>query len=456
MTTVEKMKKYHVDMSKGATVDVDIIPPPSFTPSDIPFLYMYASPIFRNNCRHHTNILSTQRYRQNPTVKQAVGQSGEILTVNTQQPTKIRSHLVSFDIPVVPSKPQEDLAPIETLDPALRATIETVKELFEQRPAWTRRAIRNHLKSDEQQTLLRHAVPYVGYIFRSGAWRDAIIKLGVDPRTSPEYRHYQTFMFRVAGPNEEQARDTTEGRHRTHRRQESENGTSSPGSGQADSHIFTGQLPLIRDGRIWMACDLKDPLLHSILYPPNAPPDFLCSECVPVSNGWFGNGTLGKVKAIMRAKLAALMEDRVAPDSEFERIVQFPDHASSEADLVHFTVDPATSSSKEIQYATEVRAAVKGDPRWRRQNMRESFGLEKRSGRGGPRKKGKLGKMAGIDEDVEPEAEQSEGEEEEMQRKEILEEQVAAAVAARDAAEQEDGDEGDNDDDDGDDVDESD
>lgn len=37
---VEKMKKYNVDMSKGATVDVDIIPPPSFTQGDIPFQYM--------------------------------------------------------------------------------------------------------------------------------------------------------------------------------------------------------------------------------------------------------------------------------------------------------------------------------------------------------------------------------------------------------------------------------
>lgn len=406
---------------------------------------------------------STKRYRQNPTVKQAVDQSGEIFTVNTQQPTKIRSHLVSFDIPVVPSEPQEDVAPIDTVDPALRATIEKVKELFEQRPAWTRRAIRSSLTSDEQQTLLRHALPYVGYIFRSGPWRDAIIKLGVDPRTSPEYRHYQTFMFRVTESNEaEQARDAADGRGPNHRRQGSENDniTSGSRSAHANSHIFTGQPPLQRDGRIWMACDIKDPLLQSILYPPDAPPSFLCPECVSISNGWFGNGTMAKVKTIMRAKIAALMEDRVAPDSDFRRILQFPDHASSEADLAYFTVDPATSSSKEIQYATEIRATIKGAPHWRRKNEKESYGLERRPGRGGPRKKGKMGKTVGFDGtdgDVQPELEQSEGEEEEMQRKEMLAEQVAAAVAARDAAEQEEeGDEGDNDGDDGDDMDEDD
>ncbi|KAJ6107214.1 RNA polymerase III transcription factor subunit [Penicillium sp. IBT 18751x] len=416
---LDEMKKFQINMSKGAITDVDIIPPPSFTQGDIPFQYMY---------------------RQNPTVKQAVDESGKTITVNTQQPTKIRSHLVAFDIPVVPSEPQEDLAPIDSLDPILRGTIERVKKLFEERPAWTRRAIRSYLASDEQQPLLRHALPYVGYIFRSGPWRDAIIKLGVDPRTSPEYRHYQTFMFRVADSNEADL----------------DNHNSVSGSAHADTHIFTGQLPLPRDGRIWMAGDIKDPILASILYPADPPPSFLRSECEIISDGWFGNGTMAKVKTIMRAKIAALVENSTAPDSEFRRIALFPDHASSEEDLAaYFTVDPATSSSKEISYATEVRASIKGAPLWRRKNEKESYGMEKRPGRGGPRKRGKMVEFEGVDANNEPE--QSEGEEEEMQRKEILEEQVAAALAARDAVQEgEEGEEGDNDEDEGEDVDEDD
>jgi general transcription factor 3C polypeptide 5 (transcription factor C subunit 1) len=380
-----------------------------------------------------TNLSPIGRYRQNPTVKQAVDESGKLVTVNTQQPTKIRSHLVSFDVPIVPSKPQEDLAPIDTLDPALRGTIEKVKELFEQRPAWTRRAIRSYLVSDEQQPLLRHALPYVGYIFRSGPWRDAIIKLGVDPRTSPEYRHYQTFMFRVAESNEDDLDNPN------------------PGSTRTDSHIFTGQPPLPRDGRIWMAGDIKDPILASILYPSDPPPPgFLRSECVSISDGWFGNGTMAKVKTIMRAKIGALVEGYAAPDSDFQRIAKFPDHANSEEELaVYFTVDPATASSKEISYATEVRASIKGAPLWRRQNEKESYGLEKRPGRGGPRKRGKMVEFEGVDANNEPE--QSEGEEEEMQRREIIEERVAAALAVREAAE-----EGDNDGDEGEDMEEDD
>jgi general transcription factor 3C polypeptide 5 (transcription factor C subunit 1) len=206
-----------------------------------------------------------------------------------------------------------------------------------------------------------------------------------------------------------------------------------------------------------MACDIKDPLLASILYPPDPPPSFLQSKCESISNGWFGNGTMAKVKTIMRAKIAALMEGRVAPDSDFQGVLQFPDHASSEADLAYFTVDPATSSSKAIQYATEIRAAIKGTPLWRRNNEKESYGMEKKPGRGGPRKKGKMVEFGVVEGSVGPEAEQSEGEEEEMERREILEEQVAAAVAARHAAEEgEEADEGDNDGDNGEDMEEDD
>lgn len=37
------MKQFDIDMSKGATSNVDIIPPPSLSHGDVPFTYMYAS-----------------------------------------------------------------------------------------------------------------------------------------------------------------------------------------------------------------------------------------------------------------------------------------------------------------------------------------------------------------------------------------------------------------------------
>lgn len=375
-------------------------------------------------------------------------QTGEITTVNLSQPTKIRSHLVAYDIPKVPSTPQEGLAPIDALDNGLRELINHIKQLFEQRPAWTRRALRNQLVTDEQRTLLRHAIPYVGYIFRSGPWRDAIIKLGLDPRSSPEYRHYQTIMFRILPREVELARENRGGRrHNIPRHEEESEFTSSSGStGKQNTHIFTGQLPLPRDGRIWMVCDIKDPLLESILNPPNATSKFLRPKCETIQDGWFGNGTLAKLKTIMRTKIQTLIDDRLPSDQDFSCIMPFPDHASTESDLVQFTLDPTVVSNREIALATDVRAGIKGAPLWRQKNERERYGMEKvgRSGRGGPRQRGKAAlrtgheNLAGEDEEEEEggkvNEEQSEGEEEEMERAEMLEAQVTAAITASDAA----------------------
>lgn len=252
------------------------------------------------------------------------------------------------------------------------------------------------------------------------------MKLGVDPRTSPDYRHYQTFMFRLLPREPDTARDGGR-RHNISRTDSDED---------PNSHIFTGTLPLPLDGKIWMVRDIEDPLIKSVLYKddegspaPTGGVPFLRETCDIISDGWFGNGALGKAKTIMRAKISSLIEDRMPDEEDFERILEFPDHAETEADLVHFMFDSATSSKRDDMLATEVRAAIKGAPAWR-----ERLEKEKMDGR---KKKGK-GKEVEVEVQQE---EQSEGEEEEMERVEMLEEEVAAAIAARDEVEGEDDDE---------------
>jgi general transcription factor 3C polypeptide 5 (transcription factor C subunit 1) len=204
-----------------------------------------------------------------------------------------------------------------------------------------------------------------------------------------------------------------------------------------NSHIFTGKLPLPLDGKIWMVRDIEDPLIRSVLYKDeeeggSATTDgvpFLRETCDIMSDGWYGNGTLGKAKTIMRAKIGSLIANQLPEEGEFERILEFPDHAETEADLVHFMFDSATSTKRDDMLATEIRAAIKGAPVWR-----ERLEKEKRDGR---KKKGK-GKEVEVEAEIQQDEEQSEGEEEEMERVEMLEEEVAAAIAARDEAEGED------------------
>lgn len=365
-------------------------------------------------------------------------------TINTQQAAKVFTHLVPYDIPVVPSKPRDNCPPIETLDKTLQETIAALEALFEQRPAWTRRGLRNNLKTVDQRYCLRHAVAYVGYIFRSGPWRDAIVKFGHDPRTSPNYRIYQTFMFRILPREPEVARDGGGGRrHTLPRPPEASIDTSAPGAGT--SHLFTGQPPLPRDGKMWMICDITDPLLRRILFPADPPPpNFLRSTCDIICDGWYGNGTLAKAKTIMRAKIQTLLQEGRAPDdSEFVRILAFPDHAAvDDNSMADFMLDPETATSREMQLAAEVRSTIKGAPSWRgvvsagmdREHVRALETVE-----AGPPIEGPPvsdGKKVKWEDD--PEAEKyaeivSEGEEEAREREEMMEEVAAAAAEAVEA-----------------------
>lgn len=399
------MKQFDIDMAKGALTDVDIIPPPSFSHGDIPFTYLY---------------------RQNPTVKQSIDTTGQITTINTSQSAKVLTHLVPFDIAEVPSHPRESCPAIHTLEPILQETIRVLESLFTTRPAWTRRGLRNSLTTQEQRHALRHAIPYVGYIFRSGPWRDAIVKLGRDPRSSPDYRIYQTAMFRLLPREPEVARDgggtaaataaTAAGRRNNALRGtetapnplSATTTTTTTADGTVStvtpvptgtSHVFTGRLPLALDGKMWMFCDITDPLLRSLLFPdpapevsaqnaaantapgaPGAPGAFLRQTCEPVTDGWYQTATLAKAKTIMRSKIQTLSDGREPDDSLFTRLLAlFPDHVDEENlqddltrrfsfdDLSSTSAGPGASetSSKEMQLATDIRAAIKSAVTWR-------------------------------------------------------------------------------------------
>ncbi|EAW24377.1 transcription factor TFIIIC subunit TFC1 [Aspergillus fischeri NRRL 181] len=410
----DKMRQFDIDMSKGATSNVDIIPPPSLSHGDVPFTYIY---------------------RQNPTVRQSVDTSGNLTTVNTSQAAKVYTYLLPFDAPV-PTKPRENLAPIHTLEPTLRETITLVEDLFKERPAWTRRGLRNHLKTPEQRYALRHAVPYVGYIFRSGPWRDAIIKFGHDPRTSPAYRIYQTVMFRILSGTSELARDAGSGRrHTIPRPNEVPTGTDAFTPLPTDTHLFTGTPPLPPDGRMWMFCDITDPLLRSILFPDPQPPGFLRDTCEIAVDGWFGSGTIGKARTIMRAKVQSMLDGRAADEHEFARVLRFPDHVAPDSSLADFTLDPEGTSSREMQLATDIRASIKAS--WKGQL--DAAGASARSNAapsaGGVAFDAARGKRVQWSEDVgEEEESEGEGEEEALEEAERLEAQVAAAAEAVEAA----------------------
>lgn len=169
----------------------------------------------------------------------------------------IQNQPVAYDVDSVPNGPADDLTPVASLEPAMQRLIEGARLLFEQRPIWTRRALRNNLSLTDWNTVgsnsAKYIFQYVGYIWASGPWRDALVKFGIDPRKDPSYRIYQTMMFML-----------DPGRYKYKESGPNGSGPAPTEPPSRESHVFDGKSVVV-DGKVWQVCDITDTFLVSIL-----------------------------------------------------------------------------------------------------------------------------------------------------------------------------------------------
>ena len=203
-------------------------------------------------------------------MKHAVDAEGNLTIVNSQKARKVWTQIVQPDIPHVPMGPASGVIPLDTIDPKAQRFVEQISDVLERRPIWTRRALGNQLNGSDWTRWNKTVLQYVSYMFRSGPWRDCIVKFGVDPRSDPKYRIYQSIMYQFDG----------EGKHVKRMRSAANNGRRGGARTWAKvkvtktsplknkSHIFDGK-QVGTDGKIWQVCDITDPLLQSILSTPN-------------------------------------------------------------------------------------------------------------------------------------------------------------------------------------------
>ena len=229
-------------------------------------------------------------YAQNPNIRLLPSPATGVPTLtNTSIGPVLLNIFIPFDHPKdqIPSRSSALLAHPSMLDAYTQHLLSRITALFGRRPIWTRRALANTLCIPLSSFPLKVAVQYVGYMFRSGPWREAVVRFGVDPRVDPALRIYQTVTFQMP----------LESKRKTY-----------PVSTRAKPilrHIFTGAPPLHLDGRVTQICDITDPLLSSarLWGTRNIRP-----ECDIRSDGWYCNGTMAKGKTIMKAKIDALLE----------------------------------------------------------------------------------------------------------------------------------------------------
>lgn len=202
----------------------------------------------------------------------------------------------------------------------IRNIIGEFNKAMAERPIWTRRSLINRLCTMKNSRnisgdLVKKCICFIGYQFKGGPWRDAIVKYGIDPRTDPKYRIYQTLIFRLqrtamgeTGQTWQKARSDAE------RFIKMAPSHDTP----ENSHLFDGK-SVWADGKVWQLCDITDPLLAGLYAEADVRP-----TCDIIATGWFHQGLWAKCKAIMKSKIQAIHFKRDIPDSAYAEAIACP------------------------------------------------------------------------------------------------------------------------------------
>ena len=310
---------------------MDLPPPPFFTTTVLPFPYFYS---------------------QNPFVREVVSShDGAVRLINSTAASPLVGYQLAFDDEPVPTGPPDALAPITGRRRV--AVFDAMRHAVEERPVWTRRGLVNHMVKTTGLPLtenrLKQYFAHVCYQFKGGPWRDTLVRYGVDPRTDPAYRQYQTMQFKLHKYEDRrtaywhtveedvgaESRATTaeggarRGKHVATPLESAEAAAAGGGAATAsgssvlhhrkDTHVFDGR-SYCDDGKVWQVCDLHDNVLAKLLS--EAP---IRSECERMGAGWYRQGSWAKARAIMKTKLLAIRFGRFVDDDSFQDSLAVPD-----------------------------------------------------------------------------------------------------------------------------------
>ncbi|GAM83879.1 hypothetical protein ANO11243_018690 [Dothideomycetidae sp. 11243] len=330
---LEKIKAFRPDMSDRTPLEI-MVGPPQFTSYDQQLYYLYA---------------------QNRGTATFTDAEGRVVSVNSMIPIRRLKIGLPATEPVVPTQRPSGLPELSDSTESLRDAVAKLDDLLKDRPVITRRAAMNICGINSSQ-LLNNAIQYSGYTFRSGPWKDTLCRFGIDPRTSPDYRIYQTLSFQLPPRQPDPVKTAATGGKwkRPHQLARDTSDDESP-----ESHIFSGASMNTRN-RTWQIIDITDPLLVRIITAalPRAEPDL-------ETYGWYPAETMGVVRAIMRDKIGVLLPgarhvddgDEASRSTVYERVAS----AVSEQDITQssFALDTADLDARQKRTANRLLAHVR-------------------------------------------------------------------------------------------------
>ncbi|KAK0651826.1 RNA polymerase III transcription factor IIIC subunit-domain-containing protein [Cercophora newfieldiana] len=303
---VQKLKDFALEPGIEAGHNIDLVPPPNFTPMTLPFAYSYS---------------------QNPYTKEVSpgpsSPSGSISedqeytrVVNVTSRVPAAGYFIAHDEYPVPSGPSREP---DMSDPQVALIMTEMRLAMEERPIWTRRSMWNRLGSKfaslpKSGSLVRHCLQYAGYQFKGGPWRDALVKYGLDPRSDPKYRIYQTLIFKLhktrigsVGRSWQAVRRNELGVTNFGRYWREMGDEKAP----LDTHIFNGEA-FSTDGKVWQVCDITDPLLAKLFAGAE-----VRTDCDVEISGYYHRVLWSVAKAIMKCKMLAIRFGRTLTDEDF-------------------------------------------------------------------------------------------------------------------------------------------
>ena len=216
----------------------------------------------------------------------------------TEQSLSLADELPQAPPPSLPKRIGGDVKPI----------IAALEEIFKERPIVLSRAF-HILRPGHTPHSLRAAIPHVGYYMKSGPWARTIAKYGVDPRSDPALRKYQTITISTKGiatadvPNERACEPSK-------------------------AHIFDGTR-IGKNGNVWQLCDLTDPTLQHIVQTAE-----IRDECEIEQWGWYHNGTIAKIRVILRDKMMRIAKgEEPLPEEDYMALATLlPSHVKGVTD----------------------------------------------------------------------------------------------------------------------------
>lgn len=223
-----------------------------------------------------------------------------LLSASRQRVPQLRDIVVNLETQPVPNGPSSDLRP-PAPGSAIDHTRQKLTELLNERPLYTRRVYWSRIQERADKSI-RRALIHVAYYLDSGPWRYSIVKHGIDPRSDPKYRIYQTF-----GYSHRAIAVIKEG----------------PAYGHPPPHLRTFDgTRVVEPSETWQLCDLTEPLIQRIVQTENIRPHF------DAKWGWYYNGTMAKIMVITREKMIALANPgrkEELGEEEYEVLANLPD-----------------------------------------------------------------------------------------------------------------------------------